>query len=295
MSTLLLFANPISGRGRAGRLAERLERRLTAEGYDVKAFLDRADRIPVEQLPGNVAAAIVIGGDGTLRGVADQLMKGPQTAPPLLVVPMGTANLMGQHLGIKWTDATLEDQVLAALRGGRVVRLDTAQANGSLLLLVAGVGIDGQIVHELDKRRSGPISYLSYVLPAISTVGAYAYPPITVTVDGKHIFGPAPGMAFIGNVPEYGTGFPILPMASPTDGVLDVCVLPCQSREELIAIAMRAAAGEHLYGEGVAYAKGKTVRVDSPVAVPVQVDGEAAGNTPLDIHLLPVRLAFIVP
>jgi diacylglycerol kinase (ATP) len=291
---VLIFSNPISGRGRGAQIARRLERRLATEGYDVKTFLKPADRVPVDELLG-AQTAIVIGGDGTLRAVSARLLAAGETPPPLLIVPMGTANLMGKHLGLAWDDEHVDDQVLDVMRHGRVVELDAATANRELLLLVAGVGLDAQVVHELDKRRSGPISYLSYALPALTALGTYAYPPVTVTVDGKDVFGPAPAMVFVGNVPEYGTGFPILPLASPTDGVLDVCVLPCRSREELFELALRAAAGEHLHGEDVVYAKGKHIHVDSSEPVPVQVDGEAAGHTPLSIDLLPNRLGFMVP
>ena len=45
----------------------------------------------------------------------------------------------------------------------------------------------------------------------------------------------------------------------------------------------------------MAYAKGARVRVTSAHAVPVQVDGEAAGFTPVEIELLPKRVAFVVP
>jgi YegS/Rv2252/BmrU family lipid kinase len=294
-SDLLLFANPISGRGRAAKLARDLERDLTRAGYQVHTFRTRPNDISrLPNLP--VAAAIVIGGDGTLRAVAGRLMQ-DATPPPLLIIPMGTANLMGRHLGIAWDEPQLADQVIAALNTGRILHLDAASANGDLLLLVAGVGLDASIVHELARRRSGPITYLSYAMPALSALGAYDYPPLTVTTDGQPLFGPAPAMAFIGNVPEYGTGFPILPLASPTDGLLDICVLPCRNREELWAHALHAAAGEHLHGENVVYAKATHIQIDSPAAapVPVQVDGEAAGHTPLTIDLLPTRLPFIVP
>jgi diacylglycerol kinase family enzyme len=340
MPTLLIFANPISGSGRGKKIAHRLQQRLTREGYSVVLHLQRPDEIAADEIPPDATAAIIIGGDGTLRAVASRLIeKGsgfrvqgsetddharksdwrhpslnqeprtknpppsssltsdlqPLTSPPLLLIPMGTANLMGKHLGIAWDAARVEDQVLAALRHGRVVNLDTASANGQLLLIVAGIGLDATVVHALAKRRSGPISYLSYALPVLAAVGQYEYPPLSVTVDGKKVFGPAPAMVFIGNVSEYGTGFPLLPLASPTDGVLDVCVLPCRSREELFSLVLRAAVGEHLHGEEVVYIKGRRIRVESPNSIPVQIDGEAAGHTPLDIDLLPARLGFIVP
>ncbi len=47
--------------------------------------------------------------------------------------------------------------------------------------------------------------------------------------------------------------------------------------------------------EGVAYVKGKHIRVESSEPIPVQLDGDAAGHTPLVIDLLPSRVPFIVP
>jgi diacylglycerol kinase family enzyme len=58
---------------------------------------------------------------------------------------------------------------------------------------------------------------------------------------------------------------------------------------------LHAAAGELAEAEGVRYARGVSIRIDSPEPVPLQVDGEAAGFTPVRIDLLPTRVPFIVP
>ncbi len=293
---VLVFANPIAGRGRGRIIAERLIDRLNREGFEVVAFLEPADRLAPAALDATDAfAAIVIGGDGTLRTVARQLVRHSSRIPPLLIVPMGTANLMGRHLGIQWDDARVEDQVMAALRHPRLLHLDAAAANGELFLLMAGIGLDAHIVHELARRRAGPIRYASYLLPGAIALGNYAYPPLTVTVDDRVVFDNRPALAFVGNVKEYGTGFPILPHARPDDDLLDICVLPCANRSEAMRLALHAVAGEHLQADGVVYLKGRRIRIDSPHAVPVQIDGEPAGHTPLDLDLLPVRVPFIVP
>jgi diacylglycerol kinase family enzyme len=102
-------------------------------------------------------------------------------------------------------------------------------------------------------------------------------------------------VAFVGNVPEYGTGFHILPHARSDDEVLDICAMPARSAKELVDHFLRAAAGEHLMGEGVVYAKGRRIRVTSDRPVAVQADGDPAGFTPIEIDLLATRVAFIVP
>ncbi len=298
MEEILIFANPIAGRGSGKAIARRLERRLRADGFSARLLLKKPSLIEPADLgdaPGGPRAAIVIGGDGTVRAVA-QRMYG--IGPPLLVVPLGTANLMGQHLGLRYSDENLEDQVSRAIARGRVVSLDAARLNGQLFLCMAGVGFDAAVVHELARVRKGPIGYVNYVIPAAIALREYKFPALRVIVDSKEVFSSAPAVAFVGNVPEYGTGFPILTRANPSDGLLDICVLPCRSILDLAQLGLAALTGEHIGQEGVVYTTGRNVLIDAPGIdrrVPVQVDGDSAGHTPVEIGLLPVRLPFIVP
>jgi YegS/Rv2252/BmrU family lipid kinase len=294
--TVLIFANPIAGHGLGKSVAERVAAALLRDGLRPVLIFERPDDLKDEQLDRDARGAVAIGGDGTVRGVARRLyaaFKGDM--PPLLVVPMGTANLLGQHLGTIWNESEMPEKVSAALKARQTIALDAASANGELFLLMAGVGLDAKVVHELDRIRDGPIDLTSYALPAAMALGFYDYPALTVKVNGRMICRQTPAVAFVGNVKEYGTGFPILPHATPTDGLLDVCVLPCANRADAIKHLLHAAAGEHLATEGAIYTKGKRIRIESDEPVPVQIDGEAAGHTPLEIDLLPVRLPFIVP
>lgn len=296
---VFIFANPIAGRGRGRLIAQRLEAALSRSGYRVRVFLDRADRIATEDfhVETTPAAAIVIGGDGTLRAVARRIISEnpPGDRLPLLIVPMGTANLMGRHLGIRWTKRNLETEVLETLHHRHIARLDAATANGVLFMLMAGVGLDGYVVHELERIRTGPISYLSYVAPILGAIRRYDFPPITVTVDDHVVCRDQRALAFVGNIREYGTGFPILPHAKSDDELLDVCILPCEGKLGALRHALRAALRLHTRAADVTYIKGRKIRIESPAPVPIQVDGEAAGHTPVEIDLLPVRVPFIVP
>ena len=287
---VVIFANPIAGRGRGRTVARELERGLTAAGYGVDVVLDRS----AGPLRG-AAAVVTVGGDGTLRAAVDLLIGLGGDLPPVLPVPMGTANLMGRHLGVRWTPATLVDAVVASVRQRWVRRLDAGVANGRPFLLMVGVGLDGQVVHLLDQMRRGPIAYASYVVPTVMTLAGYRFPPLTVTVDDRRVATDVPAVAFVGNVPEYGTGLPILTGAVPDDGLLDVCVIPCRDLRGLAEVLLAVATGEHPQREGVVYTRGKRVRVTSAVAVPVQADGDSAGFTPVEIDVLPGRVPFLVP
>jgi diacylglycerol kinase (ATP) len=289
-----IFANPIAGRGVGARIADELEGQFRREGFRVHKWLQKPSDLSDEDLEGPSRAAIVIGGDGTLRGVAERLLKAGHV-PPLLPVPLGTANLMGRHLGIHWKLATVADQVSRIVNQGRIRHLDAGRANGRLFLLMAGIGFDAQVVMHLDRLRRGPIQLWHYALPAVLSLLETPGAPLRVVVDGGEIFPEQNALAFVGNLAEYGTGFPILPFARGDDGLLDVCVLPCRSHVDLVRLFLLAAAGEHVQSEGVVYRRGKQILIESPRQVPVQVDGDPAGFTPVQIDLLPVRLPFMVP
>ncbi len=287
---IVIFANPIAGKGRGRSVALDLSRGLTAAGYAVDVVLDQATE-PLRRAD----VVITVGGDGTLRAAVDRLIEIGGDLPAVLPVPMGTANLMGRHLGVSWTAATLVPAVVATVRQRRVRRLDAGVANGRPFLLMVGIGLDGQVVHLLDQMRHGPIAYASYVVPTILTLAGYRFPPLTVVVDGTAVASDVPAVAFVGNVREYGTGLPILTRAVPDDGLLDVCVLPCRDLRGAAEVFLAVAQGEHPQREGVVYTRGRRIRVTSAVDVPVQADGDSAGFTPVEIDVLPGRVPFLVP
>jgi len=303
---ILIFANPVAGKGKGKLLAERLGERFTREGWDAVIVRERPGDASDQMLAG-MTAAVSIGGDGTLRSVVERITDGGRTeGPGVLVVPMGTANLMGRHLGVGLSMRGVEERAVAAIRGRRMVRLDVGKVTSQrgergsetedrLFLLMVGIGLDGAIVHALDRVRKGPIGFASYLRPAFETLAGYGFHEIEVEVDGQVVWRMGPAVAFAGNVKEYGTGFPILPLARSDDELLDVCVLPARSATDLIEHAVAMVAGEHHLREGVVYVKGKRVAVRSKEAVAVQADGDPAGWTPVEMELMKTRVGFIVP
>ncbi len=117
-----LLVNPRAGRGTALHVERQLTKRLRRLDIDVTVSHEHATHATPPWRPHCV---IVIGGDGTLRVAVDRLVElYGLDVPPVLPVPMGTANLMGQHLGLRRTLAHI------ALDGAREVvgaRRDTME------------------------------------------------------------------------------------------------------------------------------------------------------------------------
>ncbi|MGA2499824.1 MAG: diacylglycerol kinase family protein [Tepidisphaeraceae bacterium] len=300
MKQILVFANPISGLGMGLGMARRLERCFVRLGMRPRVILEKADGAELPPLS-DIQAAISIGGDGTLRQVAERLVEETQAAGlgvlpfPMAIVPMGTANLMALHTGNIWRDECLETELPAALCRGKSRLVDVARTQRGVFLIMVGVGVDGSIIHELHRTRTGPISLLAYLWPAMHAWCNYGFPELAVEVDGEPVFPMQSGLVFVGNAREYGTGFPLLTQARSDDGLLDVLAMPVNNRSHLVRLAMAMMTGEHVREEGVIYVRGKHVAVRSQRPVPVQIDGEVAGFSPVTVDLLPVRVPFIVP
>lgn len=295
---VLIFANPMAGRGRGARMARALYDRLENSGLRPHLHLEHPQQIDADDLAHarEARAVVAIGGDGTVRIVARRMLELlGEKLPPLLIAPVGTANLMCLHLGAKWEAGAMIDRMERALWEMNVQRTDAATANGKPFLIVAGIGLDASIVHEVNRIRKGPITKTSYILPGLRMLRDYTFPKLHVTVDGKRLVEDVSAMVFVGNIPEYGTGFSLLPKARSDDGLLDVAVLPIDTRGQGFLRYLQAAAGQHLEVEGAAYAQGKHIVVESDDRVPVQVDGEAEGFTPLDVRLLPIQIPFLIP
>jgi diacylglycerol kinase (ATP) len=305
MADVFIFANPTAGRGKGTLFARKIEQALVRHGYKAHVRLARPSEIEESDLCGisEAEAVVAIGGDGTLRAVAHRVIQccGNKACPPLLIVPLGTANLMGKHLGIKWKPDSIGRDVAAALKQKRIKYLDVAMLHGDgdriseqLLLLVVGVGIDGRVVHELARVRKGPISYASYALPTAMALSRYRFPAIEVRVDSQRVFS-GRGIVLVGNVREYGTGFSVLSKARTDDGLLDICAMPCRNMAELLKLFVLVAAGKHLGSKGVVYKLGTRVDITSEATVEVQVDGDAAGWTPVRIEMRKEKLGFVLP
>lgn len=233
-SVPILF-NPISGAGRGERAAHALAAALGEAGY-------ASETLPTRPEPGDAwldgpldgaAALVVVGGDGAVRAVAGAAIR---TGTPLYHVPRGTANLFAGLFGMDRRPATL----LAALERGAVQWVDACQAAGEPFLLMASVGFDAEVVHDLAARRGDSISYRSYAAPIARQLKRWAPMSVSVSIDGRPLPpGEAAGTVVAANAPCYAFGLNPAPDADMTDGLLDVVALPTPTRRSVLAWMVR--------------------------------------------------------
>ena len=287
---ILAIGNPVSGGGRARRLAARLVECLARRGHDVELCLtgqsgDARERAAA--VATDVQRLIVVGGDGTLNEVLNGLADPSQI--PLIQLATGTANILAHELGLPW-DA---EGVARLIDEGAIRRIDMGLVGDRRFLMVVSAGFDAMVTREIQRRRRSTLGYFGYVLPILRVLRGYRPPRLRVEVDdGDTVEG---GLVVVSNTRNYGGLFTVADRARCDSGHLDVCVI---TKGSLAAVA-RAAIGGLTGGisrqKGVHYLTGRRIRVDSAEPLPVEVDGDYFGSTPIEITLRPSSVPVVVP
>lgn len=280
--------NPRSGSGRRRRHLLDLIDILKRKGLRPRLFSNRerlADRLQDQAARESLVCIVAAGGDGTISDVINRYQD-----IPVCPFPLGTENLLCRHFGIR-PDG---EQVAEIISNGKRIRMDVGLVGANRFLLMASAGFDAEVIRRLHDNRKGNISHLSYLKPIFSTVLNFHYPRVRVLIDdvSEPLIG---SLAVVSNVAAYARGLPITPDAKPDDGLLDVCVFRDPGVFRLFQYWLRVRRKAHLSMDGVTFAAGSRIRMESDESVPVQIDGDPAGATPCELSVLPGAMELFVP
>jgi YegS/Rv2252/BmrU family lipid kinase len=286
----LVVANPIAGRGLGEHRARELEARLRRSGVacDVSTTSKRGDATAsVAGMDADVDLVVSIGGDGTLSEVVTGL-RGREV--PVGLLPLGTANVLSLDLGLPRDVAGF----VRMLASPRVQRVDTAVVNGKLLsFLVCGIGFDAAVVRALEHRRRGPITRFTWVRAGLAAFASWEPVPLTVEIDGRRLDGEF-GHVLVSNIVHF-AGYDVLDRERRLDdGLFEVYTFPGTSRASIVAQILRGALGRFPSGD-VKLWRASHVFVRSERPVPVQIDGDAGGQTPFELVVGSKPFRILVP
>src|SRR3954447_16892369 len=100
---VLLIRNPTAGRRRRG-LVDAVVQHVRTAGWTVDVIdtlaAGDARRLAEACDAGRYGVIAVAGGDGTINEVVNGLARRCDSAPPLAIVPLGTANVLAHELGV---------------------------------------------------------------------------------------------------------------------------------------------------------------------------------------------------
>ncbi len=274
---------------------------LARAGWGLRVFetVSPGDGTRLAQLAVEDGAQVVIaaGGDGTVNEVANGIVG---TDVALGVLPVGTGNVWAKEMGYPGWTSPLRHPLKQAAQGlveATVHTIDVGRANGQYFLLWVGVGFDAAVAHEVEplidvRRRLGNLLYaVSGLSMALNFVGTRS----TVVVDDQ-VYRGRVLMVIITNVHLYGGGlFNLAPAARLDDGMLEVFLFRGHGTAATVRHFFSLLTQGHMHDPQLWHYRGShiEIRPDRPLAV--HVDGDACGQTPLVIDVLPRALRALVP
>lgn len=285
----LVIGNPVAGRGRGTDAARETCEGLRSLGVATELFMTHARRDAwrrVRTMDADVDLVVSVGGDGTLSEVLGGLV---DRDVPVAQLPLGTANVLAQELGLP-RDV---DGLLEVVKRRRTSALDTADVDGRLTFLCVGSGIDGCAVEEVEARRNGPISYLTYVKAMARVLRNYRPPQLKLEIDGEPVAGEF-GFVLVSNVREYGGFFHLSSKCRRDDSRVEVYAMRSGARHRIARMAATAALQE-LPGRVADFWQARRVVVQAPDDQPYQVDGDLGGHGSFTYEVSDARYQILIP
>lgn len=232
---------------------------------------------------GGASVVCALGGDGTVRAVAQELVG---TGVPLGLLPGGTGNLLARNVGGRVDP--MEDAARVAFTG-RDRRIDVgwlvldptpeqlegipgAADNVHCFTVMAGVGFDAQMMADAPEGVKDRVGWAAYV----ASGGKHLTDPpfsLDLVVDGQPSGARKARTVVVGNCGELTGGMVLLPDALFDDGLLDVATVSPESLTQWVGIAARVLANR-ADGPALERTAGRdvTLRVDPPQLC--EVDGD---------------------
>lgn len=188
------------------------------------------------------------GGDGTVHSLAIELLKEekPENRPPVLLLPLGTANNIATTLSIKGKDVFRAIDPKTEKK-----KFDCGKVSGikgdEIFLEGVGMGIFPDLISEMKKEEVDPKEKLDRALNVLlKIVKKYKARKAKIELDGFIIKGSFL-MVEVMNTRYIGPKLQLAPEADPGDGYLNLVMIPENKREELEVYVKSLIDGETSY------------------------------------------------
>ncbi len=287
-----LIYNPCAGRlrGRGARKLEKVVDFLGGRGIHCELRATSgpgtATVLAQQEVEDGRDLIIVCGGDGTVNEVVNG-MAGSHV--PLALFPAGTANVLAKELGLPWEIRQAADCILT----GEVRRIALGRAGERYFIAVAGVGADANIVYHLQGAAKLRLGILSYWLEAFCQLVLYDFPEFTAAVGDEEV---STVLLIVSRTRHYGGPVQITRGADFFGDEFEVCAFPRRSRLTYLLYFLAQFVGLLESFPAVRFLRAQKASARScDRRVHVQVDGELAGELPMDFTLIPNALSLVLP
>ena len=325
---LAIVANPTAGvaagRGGRERLVVAARHDLERSGFEVEVWQshnpDEVCELAIQALDKGITKIVAAGGDGTVNGVVNGFMQWREAnnaaeAVTLGVLPIGTGNVFAYNMNIprEWRGAC------QVIRNGVIRNIDVGLATGVVsdaqtpkskirnikpsptksqsryFVLMAGIGYDAKVIEDTSLRLKFVLRDFAYALRSLQNVVLHQGTQVTLRFADGRIYANESWLVMIGNAASYAWDIKVTKHAELDDGLLDICLMPFENKFISVQQAMQILMGQHIERGIAQYWQSAGVTIESVPPVPVQLDGDAWGTTPVEIKIIANALNVFAP
>lgn len=284
----LLVVNPISGGLDKTEMLEAvmayaIDLGIETEVYETTGEKDK-EKIKMLFSKFNPERVLIIGGDGTIKMVAEALENEDVIFG---IIPAGSANGLTVDLNFP---ASIEENIVIAFVND-YIQIDMVSINNQKSLHLSDIGLNAELIKNYE--NSSIRGKLGYLLQTIRTLIDESLPfKVTISANNKIVTTDAE-MIVIANSRKYGTGVTINPLGVMNDGKFEIIIL---KNIDIILFWKIITGNIPLNSEDVEIIFTDKAKLSTNVPVHFQIDGEYYGLvTELDIHILHKQLKVAVP
>ncbi|MGD0167553.1 MAG: diacylglycerol kinase family protein [Gaiellaceae bacterium] len=302
MSETVFLVNPASGGGSTARRWPEIAHQAASAGLFGDAFFSdhpgHLSELAAAAVKAHARRIVLVGGDGSLNEVVNGLAKHADKVE-LALIPRGTGSDFVRAHGIprsvsEAVQVALEGDVRAVDLGRAVFHAWDGSKKTQYFANSAGAGISGAIARRVNEGRKALGARGSYAAAVVAVFARWRNCNVRVRVNEQEREGKMHEvLAAIGRYQA--GGMKLCPDAIPDDGLFDVLILGDLSKADLAANLHKTYRGTHLSHPKVELLRGTSVSIEAAEPLPIQLDGEQPGTTPVLFELIPGALRLRVP
>jgi diacylglycerol kinase (ATP) len=234
-----------------------------------------------------------IGGDGTINevisGIADS-----ECNIPLAIISAGTVNDFANYLNLP----TEVDPFVNMIKNFRTKKIDVGSINGKIFMNVVAGGIATDVGYNVSKEMKAMFGKAAYYVEGMKEIPKQFFSPFKLKIESEEYNDEDEYLLImVTNSQSVGGYKQAAPLASVSDGMLDVLLLRKMDVFQVTDLLLRFLRGDHINHPAIEYFQTKAIKI-TPMddqEMSIDFDGEYYGTLPADIRILEGRINVIIP
>lgn len=277
-------------------------RNTFSDNYEVAirftSFAGHAIQLAKEEADSGADIIVAAGGDGTLNETVNGILQSGNSGVHLGLLPCGTGNDYAKTIGAKndipHLYSLIEAGNLRKVDIGKVTFTDEKGLQAQRCFInITDVGMGGYIAQKITSYAKWMGATLTFQRAILTTFFSYQHKAVqlkadTVSYEGKML------SVIIAKGKYFGSGLGIAPHADPSGGHFAIVIGAEISLLDYLLNLGRVRQCKKVIHPQMSYHLAKEVAIATPEnPLPIDMDGEFIGYTPLQVTLLPGAITLI--